>query len=201
MSSIIKAIGLYTIDHMTHERNLDSIFRHGLLAHGNPFKKVDISNREVNSRRARREPIYGRKIHDYVPFYFNVRNAMMYRNKEEDIVVLGFDSELIHTDNVLFTDRNAAANHVKFYKDPSKLLEFDWNMVFSRSWVDWPESVKQKMMSEVLVYGRVGIEWLRVIYCKDEQSASRIRSSYGARLRGVNVVVDPEMFFMRRAAA
>jgi hypothetical protein len=201
MSSITKAIDLYTIDHMTHERNLDSIFRHGLLAHGNPFKKVDISNREVNGRRARREPVYGRKIHDYVPFYFNPRNAMMYRNQDEDIVVLGFDPELIHTDGVLFTDRNAATDLAEFYNDPSKLLEFDWKVVFSDSWYGWPESVKQKMMSEVLVHERVGMEWLRVIYCKDEQSASRIRSSYGARLRGVKVVVDPEMFFMRRAAA
>jgi len=56
--------------HMTHIDNLYSILKYGLLSHGNQFQKEDISNREVNSRRSVRDPLFRRPLHSYVPFYF-----------------------------------------------------------------------------------------------------------------------------------
>ena len=68
---------------MTHINNLDSIIRNGLYPHNNTYKKTDISNVDVNDRRVRLEPIYHKQIHSYVPFYFNPRNAMLYRNQKK----------------------------------------------------------------------------------------------------------------------
>jgi hypothetical protein len=67
---------------MTHIANLAGILRHSLLAHKNPFQKVDTSNSQVNRRRAVSEPFYVCPIHDYGPFYFNARNAMMYASRQ-----------------------------------------------------------------------------------------------------------------------
>jgi hypothetical protein len=110
----LEQYGFTSLDHMTHIDNLDTIFRYGLQAHNNPYKKQDISNKEVNSRREYREYIYGRKIHEYVPFYFNPRNAMMYKNRYEDIIVLAFDKKLLTLDGTLFTDKNASTNSVHY---------------------------------------------------------------------------------------
>ena len=83
--------------HMTHIDNLPSILKHGLLAHGNSYQKEDISNREVNSRRSMKDPIYRKPIHNYVPFYFSPRNAMLYylRDIQNDIVILEIKREVI----------------------------------------------------------------------------------------------------------
>lgn len=85
------------IFHMTHIENLQSIFEHGLLPHNNLYKKQDISNIEVNCRRRRLDPIYKRSLHDYVPFYFNPRNAMLYSVQskyKDEIVILKFRRDI-----------------------------------------------------------------------------------------------------------
>ena len=83
--NILGQYGVSTINHMTHIDNLSSILDNGLISHNNPYCKRDISNQGVNARRERIEPIYNKKIHDYVPFYMNIRNPMLYvvqKNKE-----------------------------------------------------------------------------------------------------------------------
>lgn len=184
-----------SIMHMTHIDNLDSIFKHGLLAHNNPYKKRDISNIEVNNRREKRENIYGRKIHDYVPFYFNPRNAMMYKNRHEDVVVLEFSKELLFKDNVLFTDKNAATRSAHFYHKIDDLNKIDWGTLKSQSWIDQPNAqyVKQTMMAEVLVYKSVSIKYLRKIHCKNLTTRQLLMERYN--LKSQDVVVTSSMFF------
>lgn len=185
--------GISTLDHMTHSHNLETIFSHDLLSHNNQFKRIDISNREVNSRRDKRENIYGKKIHEYVPFYFNPRNAMMYRNKEEDIVVLGFDSDILDVEGTLFTDKNAATHGVNFYNTARDLEKIDWATLYSQSWYNKGTEVKQTMMAEVLIPKRVGIENLRVVYVKNYNKKRELLSMYN--LGGIEVIVEPQMFF------
>lgn len=182
-----------SLDHMTHIDNLDSIFKYGLRSHNNPYKKRDISNTEVNQRRERRENIYGRKIHDYVPFYFNPRNAMMYKNRYEDVVILAFSKQLLLKDNVIFTDKNAATSTAMFYRKIDDLKKINWEIVQSQNWCCKPEYVKQIMMAEVLVYDHVGIEYLRGIYCKNNQTKDMLMKKYG--LKSYQVAVKPNLFF------
>ncbi len=182
-----------SLGHMTHIDHLKSIFKHGLLAHHNPYKTRDISNTEVNARRNRKESIYGRAIHDYVPFYFNPRNAMMYRNKDEDVIILAFSKKLLLGNNVVFTDKNAAASTVKFYHNINDLQKIDWSIVQSQSWNGKPETVKQTMMAEVLVYNSVSIKNLLGIYCKDSMMQKTLMQEYG--LASHQVAIKPNLFF------
>ncbi len=182
-----------SLDHMTHINNLDSIFKYGLLAHNNPFKKIDISNTEVNSRRDKKENIYGRKVHDYVPFYFNPRNAMMYRNKDEDVVILAFSRKLLIRDNVLFTNKNAAVSNVEFYNNINDLKIIKWKMLSSNSWYGRADEVKQVMMAEVLVPDKVSINDLLGIYCKDNITKQILISKYN--LKSEYISVKPTLFF------
>ena len=182
-----------SLDHMTHINNLDTILKHGLQAHNNPYKKRDISNQEVNNRRESRENIYGRKIHEYVPFYFNPRNAMMYRNKDEDIVVLAFDKKLLAQDGILFTDKNASTNSVHFYNKVDDLDKINWNLVKSDKWYDKALVVKQIMMAEVLVYKQVPISFLKGIYVKNEATKVMLMKKYNFPSR--KIVIKPNLFF------
>ncbi len=196
---VLDQYGLTSLDHMTHINNLDTIFKYGLQAHNNPYKKRDISNQEVNNRRESREYIYGRKIHEYVPFYFNPRNAMMYRNKDEDIVILAFDKKLLAQDNILFTDRNASTNSVNFYNKLNDLEKINWSLVKSKRWNDKAPIVKQIMMAEVLVYKQVPISFLKGIYVKNEATKAMLMKKYN--LASWKIAIEPDLFFQSSSNA
>ena len=192
---MLKQYHIGSLDHMTHIDNLESILKYGLLAHSNPHKTRDISNTEVNARRNKREPIYNRNIHDYVPFYFNPRNAMMYRNKNEDIVVLAFSQKLIFENNTIFTNKNASADSVNFFNSTQQLDKLEWNYVWSDSWNTKPNvtEVKQAMMAEVLVYSQVPINNLIGVYAKNETMKKHLIQSYN--LPANKIKINANMFF------
>ena len=184
---------LSSLDHMTHIDNLDSIFQNGLLAHNNPYKRKDISNTEVNNRRTKREYIYGKSLHSYVPLYFNPRNAMMYKNRNENIVILSFDTILLRKQGVLFTNKNASTNSVKYYQSVQYLKQLNWEYIMAQSWYGKIEEVKQVMMAEVLVPNKINIKYLKGIYCKDHVTKEMLLKRYN--LKSHQVAVKPYLFF------
>ena len=83
-----------SIYYMLHIDNLDSILKKGFLSHNLAHKLAnikDISNIDVNNRRGDVKFNDGRSLHDYVPFYFNPRNAMLYSTQSrfsDNIIIL-----------------------------------------------------------------------------------------------------------------
>jgi hypothetical protein len=194
------------IFHMTHSSNLKNILLYGLQNHYNAYKKVDISNREVNDRREKVEHIYGRKIHDYVPFYFNPRNAMLYPSRDNiHVVILGIDVKVIkdHRTGVLISDRNAAVNNARFSKylpDLQNQNFINFNEVFSPRWCNNGvryDDIKQKMMAEILINDVVYSRYIRSIYVKNQVCKKTIEDQLAGDLKmyNINVVVDPAKFF------
>jgi len=143
--------------HMTHIDNLSSILLYGLLPHGNVHQKTDISDRDVNKRRARNEPIYSKPIHSYVPFYFNPKNPMLYvrSNLSKHIVILQMNQELLYAKGSLFTDGNASCDSTSFYSNPSNLKELDWTCLRAKENYLGLYDGKRKRMAECLVPNKV----------------------------------------------
>ena len=194
------------IFHMTDYNNLKNILLHGLQNHYNAYKKVDISNREVNDRREKVEHIYGRKIHDYVPFYFNPRNAMLYKNRNNArVVILGLDVRVIkdHRTGVLISDRNAAVNNARFSKylpDLQNQNFINFNEVFSQRWYNKDVKnydVMQKMMAEILIDDIVCSRYIRSVYVKSPIYKKAVEDQFGEDLKmhNINIIVDPTKFF------
>lgn len=162
---------------MTDIDNLDSILKHGLLSRNDAYEfellSIDISALEVQNLRAdKREPIYGRCLHDYVPLYFSPRNAMLYVNQEiqERIVILGIDPNVLLNPNTIFSDGNAAAQNTTFYRDAAKLDELPWNIINGQYWNDF-EDGKRIKCAEVLVYPEVEVQSILTIFCYSDDPA------------------------------
>ena len=198
--------GMSEIFHMTDYNNLKNILLHGLQNHYNAYKKADISNREVNDRREKVEHIYGRKIHDYVPFYFNPRNAMLYKNRNNArVVILGLDVRVIkdHRTGVLISDRNAAVNNARFSKylpDLQNQNFINFNEVFSQRWYNKDVKnydVMQKMMAEILIDDIVCSRYIRSVYVKSPIYKKAVEDQFGEDLKmhNINIIVDPTKFF------
>lgn len=187
--------------HITHTANLPGILSKGLLPHNNKAQKVDISNSLVNARRAKKEPIHKHSIHDYVPFYFNVRNAMLFQVQKEfgaEVIILSFYKEAIASPKAIFSNGNASTMASTFTPYIHELASFNWSEIFSSSWkvnglVDL--DLKSKMMSECLIYEKVAIDKLHCIYCQDIEVQQRIIKVCEDKKIHINVAVDPMLFF------
>lgn len=191
-----------TLYHMTHIDNLSAILEHDLLAHGNRQQKRDISNRSVNDRRGNlSEPCYGRCLHDYVPLYFNPRNAMLYKTQMDhgsNIVILAFDAAILQDKNTLFTNANAATNDVSFYNNISDLKKLDWNLIFSTSWNGYGAHVKKIMMAEVLVYKDLSADKLESIICSNNFVAKKLKRQLASH--NIAITADTSLFFKRKTS-
>ncbi len=199
---ILNDLKINAFYHMTHINNLDSIIRNGLYPHNNTYKKTDISNVDVNDRRVRLEPIYHKQIHSYVPFYFNPRNAMLYRNQKKfgnSIVILQFKNSLIDINNSIITNANASADNTLFTSNVNHLNDQNFinlSNVFADSWNNYGNpnyQIKQTMMAELLIPIIVKNNYIEKIICMDFQMKKFIDSNIYTN--GINVVVDREKYF------
>lgn len=204
VEDILRQYGVSTLNHMTHIDNLLSILDNGLLSHNNCScnRKRDISNQGVNARRERLEPIYHRKVHDYVPFYLNVKNSMLYvvqKQYGDKIVILGYSPDILFEKDILFTDRNAATNAVIFTDTCYRLGDksfIDMDRVFNIHKESWNKELKHIMQAEILIPEKVG-QFLSAIYVQNEVRKNVIEDEYGDLLedKGIEVIVNKEMFF------
>lgn len=204
VEDILRQYGVSTLNHMTHIDNLLSILDNGLLSHNNCScnRKRDISNQGVNARRERLEPIYHRKVHDYVPFYLNVKNSMLYvvqKQYGDKIVILGYSPDILFEKDILFTDRNAATDAVIFTDTCYRLGDksfIDMDRVFNIHRESWNKELKHIMQAEILIPEKVG-QFLSAIYVQNEVIKNVIEDEYGDLLedKGIEVIVNKEMFF------
>ncbi len=167
-NELLNKYGIKYLYHMSHTDNLANILKYGLFPHSNQYKKRDISNPDVNNRRNKREPIYHRKIHSYVPFYLNPRNAMLYvQEKKENIVIFAANPKIIFKNNSIITDGNASSKSTNFYRDAVDLGKLDWDCLYDTTWFNHKDGKRTKM-AEVLVYPDVGIEYLDKIFVNND---------------------------------
>jgi hypothetical protein len=166
--------GVEFIYHMTHIDNVPGILKQGLQAHGNTFQKRDISNHDVNSRRSRREPVYGKRIHDYVPFYFSPRNPMLFvQDNRDEIVILVFKASLLYEEGMLFTDGNASVGNTRFYDDLADLDNLNWNCINSSYWPDFRDGKREKM-AEVLIPRNVNKSKIVAMLCNNKHTQRKV---------------------------
>jgi len=215
MITVIKNETTYTInflEHMLHHTNLENVLTNGLLshklAHERGLIQQDISMNEVQVRRAQRKiSIDGTEyeLHEFVPFYFNSRNPMLYRrrNIQHELVVLCVDPEIINRELTIFTDGNAANNPTKFFRGTAKLNNVPFELTTSGSWNNDNEVIKKenvrKMCAEVLAYTSVEIGAIHKIACPNEnmrQYVDNLKRRIGRSVSHISVELQTGYFFI-----
>ena len=190
--------GLYHITHLEHIR---TIIRDGLLSHNSAHQRDvvqhNISNTEVQELRAQRL-IGERPLHDYVPLYFNPRNAMLYRILKEltpknFVVVIRISRKLMLRKEVWFTDGNAAIRKTRPYNNLEDLDKLDWECIRATHWKDYDEGVR-KCMAEILVPDKISANFIKRrsnFFVQDQEAKTRIVRA----IPSAKVTIDKYMFF------
>jgi len=178
----------FRLFHMTHIRNLRSIVELGLFCHDKAPEYLDISNAKVNARRSRAEPIHNRPLHDYVPLYFNPRNAMLFQKQCEfldRVVLIEVRPEACLSDFSIFSEKNAAANDCKFAYCLSDVEKFRWDRIRAENWSSGGITnidSKQLMMSECLISEHIDTTQFSAIHTANDRTASEVRAMlHGSR--------------------
>jgi len=180
--------------HITHYKNLLGIFKHGILswntAHANGVTETDISDPSVQQRRRRCEPIYNRSVHDYVPLYFNPKNAMLSRRKDlqHELVILKVSKDVLLEYEHLFTDGNAASANTKFSTDYS-VVEPSKTALQSNYWAGEMDG-KRRRCAVVLVFPTVEPRFIVSAICNSQTLVSTIQS-----MCPVPAVIDSTVFY------
>ncbi|WP_314345582.1 DUF4433 domain-containing protein [Haemophilus parahaemolyticus] len=188
-----------SIYYMLHIDNLDSILKKGFLSHNLAHKLAnikDISNIDVNNRRGDVKFNDGRSLHDYVPFYFNPRNAMLYSTQSrfsDNIIILELNIRPLlkyiykeRNNEFLFSDGNASREDTSFYDAIEDLLDdglFNFSDIYQTHWYN-DTYVKSKMMSEVLIYNNIPINFISYIHAQTKEIADDVIQILKNELRG-----------------
>ena len=161
--------GVVSLWHMTHKDNVEGILKEGILSHTLAYKETspkDISDHGVQTWRESKDPIYGRKLHDYTPTYINIKNPMLFakNNIQSELCLIEISLSALSNDRFIFTDGNAASRNTKFYNLNEDLEKLPWNVLDASYWNDI-EDGKRKRCSEVLVYPSVDPKHIVKIHC------------------------------------
>jgi len=155
---------------MTHIENIRHIMQHGITHHSsanrNPDYKPIGDNSLINSR-SNRELSDGRKLGDFIPFYFGYRTPMLYviwrgyngvaLTKQDDIVYIVSNVQKIIDLQLefVFTDGHAVDAYTSFYnktniEEMSNIIDF--NAVKAKYWIDENDlDKKRKKEAEFLI--------------------------------------------------
>lgn len=195
---LLNEFGVFNLYHITHLGNLVSILKHGLFPHNivrQRMTKYSISDAEVNNiRDVRKESIYGRKVNDYVPLYFNPKNPMLYKIREIDnLIILEIDRNLLLEENTIFSNGNASSQSSNFFNHVSHLKYLNWSCIYGKKWSSIDDG-KRIRCAEVLVNSMIPPKYIKKIICKDEE-LSHLLNMILNELTSVQIVFDPKFFF------
>ena len=139
-TKITNQTGLYNIQAID---NIQSIMQRGLLSNekASRIKHKSIAMQEIQDRREMVMIPNGMSLHKYANLYFDPRNPMLYKRKDENdrICILKFDRVVLDFKGVIVSDRNASSGYASFYPPEIGLGEIDFGLVFAPDWRDSDE--------------------------------------------------------------
>ena len=134
---ITKQTGLYNIQAID---NIPSIMQYGLLSYERAMriKHRSIAMQEVQERRNNVMIPNGMALHKYVNVYFDPKNPMLYKRKDENenICILKIDKVILDFEGAVVSDRNASSTYASFYPPEKGLRMIKFDLVFAADWTD-----------------------------------------------------------------
>jgi hypothetical protein len=165
------------LHYITVLAHVPSIMQHGILSHNLAAQLAhdSVAMPEIQERRRNKQIPGAGSLHEYANLYFDAHNPMLSRcrGRNDDICVLHIDTAVMDLPAVIVTDRNAAADWVRFWPVPSGLSMIEKERVFARYWThpnDFYEERKHKAekCAEVLVPNRVDLRFIVGAYVANQ---------------------------------
>lgn len=159
---------------------------------------TSIADNNVQDRRHVIQVPGGLSLHGYANLYFDARNPMMFRRKEQycETCVLCVSLDILKLSDVIVTDKNASSNWVRFYSVEKGLSKIDFDEVFQRNWNHADEIKKMRLKSakcaEVLVPDKIDFGYIRGALVANKTVEQKLNDATWA----LPITINPDIFFM-----
>ncbi len=191
---------LQELHYITHIDNVISIKEKGILSH-KLMKKVrhtSVAMPEIQERRSKKVVPNGRPLHDYVNFYFNARNKMLFKIKDRhaELCIFRISTDVLDLPGVVISDQNASSDYALFTPSPDGLRYVDQTRVFARYW-NHPDNPIETlihgsvMCAEVLVPDKIAPSYIQGAYVSCAES-KRVFDSLDT---GIQAIINTPLFF------
>jgi hypothetical protein len=198
----MKKTDIKSLYYITHVNNLNSILKHGILAHDRieemKIQFTPIYDTDIVARRKDRLTPANKSLWQYANLYFQPRNPMMYRvvfeKGRRDLAVVAVNPATLNGPSRLVTDGNAASGATRFFS-PEEGLDVvirQWKAIQQEYWNE-EDGSKRKIMAECLIPDSVAPEFIHSIYVADHESQQIVESLLPAD--APPVVPEPYLFF------
>lgn len=179
-------------------QNIPSVLTHGILSNVCAVNILhgDCSMAEIQDKRDMVQVPGGLKLHQYANLYFDARNPMMSKRREqaELLCVLIISVKVLACEGVVLSDQNASSDYVRFYP-PEDLNKLPFEQIYSKDWrhsdmiTYWRQ--KSRKCAEILVPNKVNPEYIRGAYVVNEEAQTKLLNT------GFNkaVKINPDLFF------
>ena len=188
--------GLFNIQSID---NIPSIIKYGILSNekASQIQHTSIAMPEIQERREHLIIPNGMLLHKYANVYFDPKNPMLYKrkNENENICILKIDREILDQKGVVVSDRNASSAYASFYPPLIGLQMINFQLVYAPDWRDENiyEYYKKKSIkcAEVLIPYSIPFDFIVGAAVYSIESKQKLNNI------GFNktVFVDPQFFF------
>ena len=179
--------------------NVASVMKYGLLSYerAKKLKHRSVAMPDIQERRDKIRIPGGRRLHHYANLYLDARNPMLFKRKNEAgaLCVLRISTQARCIEGVVFADRNASSNYVRFLAfNQVDLLNLE--KIYSRDWRH-PDDIiayfrhKSVKCAEFLVPDRLPPEFITGAYVMNIMAKRRLRET-GFTLP---IIIDADLFF------
>ncbi len=181
-------------------RNIPSVIQYGIMCNSEVqrFPHESIALPSVQERRSRVVVTDGMKLHQYANLYFDYHNPMLSRRRDQNnrICILAVDCHVMDLQGCVLTDRNAAAELVRFFDPINGIDTIDFDKIYARYWKhpdDGHEEINHKAIkcAEILIPHHVPYEYITSA-CVFNDDAKKELLQYGF---SKTVQVKPDCFF------
>lgn len=179
--------------------NIPSVIKNGILSYdkASSVAHTSVAMSRVQARRERVHIPNGGNLHSYANLYFTYHNPMMYKRREQaySLCVLVIDPAVIYSDGCVLSDRNAAADLVKFFTPEIGLDKIDFDLVFAEDWNDtnpYKLSANRAVKcAEILIPSCVAYNYIVGAYVVNQEAKQHlINLGFDKK-----IIIQPDVFY------
>lgn len=208
-------MGLYDkiyLSRITHIQNIPHILKYGITHYSSPQANLNFhpigDPTLINTRKNLAIP-NGKRLGDFIPFYFSVRTPMLYviqngKNNvpitpAQDIVycITSVQKILEAGNSFVFSDGHAVAYGVTRFKEKSEISDIenfiDKKAIESRYWKDEKDiDLKRRKEAEFLIEGDIPEE---AILCYAVFNELAFQTLISFDIREKKIIIKPQFYF------
>ncbi len=161
--------------------NIPSVLNHGILSYERVkhINHTSLAMVKIQEKRRKVKIHGGLKLHQYSNLYFDARNPMMFKRKEnsENLCILRVSIDVFTIEGTVISDQNASSDYARFLS-PSEVNILDFDKIYAKDWRCQNETQyfrnKSLKCAEVLVPHKIAVKFILAAFVVNKSITDKL---------------------------